>query len=88
MPSDPDHVLDSIDGVVDEWETLSADAMRWAPPENKGDDLLREVTGILAPLANALTEAFRPLGDAVTRVLDDLVPDDEPGEPWEPGDGR
>lgn len=78
MPRDPDHVLDAIDGVVDEWETLSADAMRWAPPEQKNDDLLREVTEIFGPLANALTQAFRPLGEAVTRVLDDLLPDEEP----------
>jgi hypothetical protein len=78
MPRDPDHVLDAIDGVVDEWETFSADAMRWAPPESKGDhDLLREVTDIFGPLANALTQAFRPLGDAVTRVLDNLVDDEE-----------
>ncbi|GAA4515500.1 MULTISPECIES: hypothetical protein [Nonomuraea] len=77
MPRDPDHVLDAIDGVVDEWETLSADAMRWAPPEDKSDDLLREVSEIFGPLANALTQAFRPLGDAVNRVLDDLLPDDE-----------
>ncbi|MEU8250058.1 hypothetical protein [Nonomuraea sp. NPDC048916] len=73
MPSDPDHVLDAIDGVVDEWETLSADAMRWAPPEKKEPDLLSEVTEIFSPLANALTEAFRPLGDAVTRALDHLI---------------
>lgn len=78
MPRDPDHVLDAIDGAVDEWETLSADAMRWAPPESKGgNDLLREVTDIFGPLANALTQAFRPLGDAVTRVLDHLVDDEE-----------
>ncbi|MFI7449884.1 hypothetical protein ACIBQX_20490 [Nonomuraea sp. NPDC049714] len=78
MPRDPDHVLDAIDGVVEEWETLSADAMRWAPPESKRDnDLLREVTDIFGPLANALTQAFRPLGDAVTRVLDNLVDDEE-----------
>lgn len=77
MPSDPDHVVDAIDGVVEEWETLSADAMRWSPPEEKNDDLLHEVTEIFGPLANALTEAFRPLGDAVNRVLDELLPDDE-----------
>jgi len=77
MPNDPDHVLDAIDGVVEEWETLSADAMRWAPPENKGgnDDLLREVTDIFTPLANALTQALRPIGDAMTRVLDHLTDD-------------
>ncbi|MGV9773309.1 hypothetical protein [Streptosporangium sp. NPDC003464] len=33
MPSDPDHVLDAIDGVVDEWLAMSEDSMRWAPPE-------------------------------------------------------
>jgi hypothetical protein len=79
MPRDPDHVLDAIDGVVDEWETLSADAMRWAPPEESkgGNNLLHEVTDIFGPLANALTQAFRPLGDAVTRVLDNLVDDEE-----------
>ena len=77
MPSDPDHVLDAIDGVVDEWETLSADAMRWAPPESKTDDLLHEVTEIFGPLANALTQAFRPLGDAVTHALDRLIGDDD-----------
>ena len=77
MPSDPDHVLDAIDGVVDEWETLSADAMRWAPPESKTDDLLQEVTEIFGPLANALTQAFRPLGDAVTHALDRLIGDDD-----------
>jgi hypothetical protein len=76
MPNDPDHVLDAIDGVVEEWETLSADAMRWAPPENKSDDLFREVTDIFTPLANALTQAFRPIGDAMTRVLDHLTDDD------------
>ncbi|MCA2186360.1 hypothetical protein [Nonomuraea cavernae] len=77
MPSDPDHVLDAIDGVVDEWEALSADAMRWAPPERKEADLLSEVTEIFSPLANALTEAFRPLGDALTRALDHLAADDD-----------
>ncbi|MDA0631828.1 hypothetical protein OUY22_00225 [Nonomuraea sp. MCN248] len=85
MPRDPDHVLDAIDGVVDEWETLSADAMRWSPPEDKSDDLLREVTDILGPLANALTEAFRPLGEAVNRVLEELIPDDQ-GPAYDPDD--
>jgi hypothetical protein len=77
MPSDPDHVLDAIDGVVEEWETLSADAMRWAPPETKTPDFLTEVSEILGPLANALTDAFRPLGDAMTRALDRLSDDDD-----------
>jgi hypothetical protein len=77
MPNDPDHVLDAIDGVVEEWETLSADAMRWAPPENKGDDLFREVTDIFTPLVNAFTQALRPIGDAMTRALDHLTDDDE-----------
>ncbi|WP_219471589.1 hypothetical protein [Nonomuraea rhizosphaerae] len=84
MPNDPDHVLDAIDGVVDEWETLSADAMRWAPPESKSEDLLYEVSEIFGPLAEALSQAFRPLGDAVTRVLDSLVDDgdDNNDDPW------
>jgi hypothetical protein len=77
MPNDPDHVLDAIDGVVEEWETLSADAMRWAPPESKGDDLFREVTDIFTPLVNAFTQALRPIGDAMTRALDHLTDDDE-----------
>ncbi|MFG3437870.1 hypothetical protein ACGF0J_11585 [Nonomuraea sp. NPDC047897] len=77
MSRDPDHVLDAIDGAVDEWETLSADAMRWAPPENKQPDLLGEVGEILAPLTHAVTEVLRPLGDAVTRVLDFLLDDDD-----------
>ncbi|MFI6790960.1 hypothetical protein ACIBG4_26895 [Nonomuraea sp. NPDC050383] len=77
MSSDPDHVLDAIDGVVDEWEALSADAMRWAPPEQKQVGVVSEVTDILAPLANALTEAFRPLGDAVTRLLDGIAGGDD-----------
>ena len=70
MPSDPDHVLDAIDGVVEDWETLSADAMRWAPPEDKGEDLLAEVTDIFGPLANALTQAFRPMGEALMRSIE------------------
>ncbi|NBE95064.1 hypothetical protein FE391_45880 [Nonomuraea sp. KC401] len=69
MPSDPDHVLDAIDGVVDEWETLSADAMRWAPPEDKSPDLMTEVGEIFGPLVNAFTEVLRPVGDAFERVL-------------------
>ncbi|NUW33472.1 hypothetical protein HTZ77_18850 [Nonomuraea sp. SMC257] len=77
MSSDPDHVLDAIDGVVDEWEALSADAMRWVPPEKRRTDLVGEVTEIFAPLTNALAEAFRPLGDAVTRLLDGLTGGDD-----------
>ncbi|MFI9593567.1 hypothetical protein [Nonomuraea sp. NPDC052265] len=76
MPNDPDHVLDAIDGVVDEWETLSADAMRWAPPEHTSPDLLDEVTEILTPLAEALSEVLRPLGDSINRALDRLTDDD------------
>lgn len=76
MPNDPDHVLDAIDGVVDEWETLSADAMRWAPPERKSPDLLNEVTEIFSPLASAISEALRPIGDSITRALDQLTDDD------------
>ncbi|GAA3122355.1 hypothetical protein ACFFR3_35785 [Nonomuraea salmonea] len=72
MPSDPDHVVDAIDGVVEEWETLSADAMRWAPPESKSPDLMTEVGEIFGPLVNAFTTALRPLGDAFERVLTSL----------------
>ncbi|MBF8191437.1 hypothetical protein ITP53_38220 [Nonomuraea sp. K274] len=85
MPSDPDHVLDAIDGAVDEWETLSADAMRWAPPETKSPDLVSEVTQIFGPLLNAFTQALRPVSDTFERVLDALDPDDRPLDP--PGRG-
>ncbi|MGW0807224.1 hypothetical protein [Nonomuraea sp. NPDC002799] len=78
MPSDPDHVLDAIDGVVDEWETLSSDAMRWAPPETKSPDLVGEVTEIFGPLANAFAQVLRPLSDAFERVLNTLA--EEEGE--------
>ncbi|WP_214319452.1 hypothetical protein [Nonomuraea sediminis] len=70
MPSDPDHVLDAIDGAVEDWEALSADAMRWAPPEKRRDDLLGEMTDIFGPLANALTQAFRPMGEALMRSIE------------------
>jgi hypothetical protein len=90
MPSDPDHVLDAIDGVVDEWETLSADAMRWAPPETKSPDFVTEVTEIFGPLANAFAQALRPVSDAFERVLHVLDGDDDPGvradEPVRPED--
>lgn len=72
MRSDPDHVLDAIDGVVEDWETLSADAMRWTPPEeHRHEDLLGEVGEIFGPLANALTQAFRPMGEALMRTLEE-----------------
>ncbi|WP_084955625.1 hypothetical protein [Thermoactinospora rubra] len=64
MPSDPDHVLDAIDGAVEDWEAVSADAMRWAPPERKpspSGDVFKEVTDLFAPL----TAALRSLGEAV-----------------------
>lgn len=77
MPSDPDHVLDAIDGVVDEWETLSADAMRWAPPETKSPDFMTEVTEIFGPLVNAFSQALRPVSDAFERVLQTFDGDDE-----------
>lgn len=83
MPSDPDHVLDAIDGVVEDWESLSADSMRWAPPETTPeqvvekpsslpDDLFREVTEIFGPLLNTVTEVLRPLGGMMERALDFL----------------
>ncbi|MFC5822339.1 hypothetical protein [Nonomuraea insulae] len=77
MPSDPDHVLDAIDGVVEEWETLSADAMRWAPPETKDPDFMTEVSEIFGPLVNAFSHALRPVGDALERVLSSLEGDDD-----------
>ncbi|MCF6469270.1 hypothetical protein FAF44_12830 [Nonomuraea sp. MG754425] len=77
MPSDPDHVLDAIDGVVEEWETLSADAMRWSPPESKSPDLMTEVGEIFGPLVNAFSEALRPIGDAFERALRALDEEDD-----------
>lgn len=78
MPSDPDHVLDAIDGVVDEWLALSEDSMRWAPPEEAppkrhlalpapslpwvSDDFLHEVGALLGTRAHAVA-------DVVTEVL-------------------
>lgn len=73
MPSDPDHVLDAIDGVVDDWEATSADSMRWAPPENKQADVFDEMADIFGPLANAITQVIRPVGEAIERALDRLV---------------
>lgn len=65
MPNDPHHVLDAIDGAVEDWEAVSADAMRWTPPEVKPparpDDLLRDLGEIFAPL----TAVFRTLGNTV-----------------------
>ncbi|WP_148438269.1 hypothetical protein [Nonomuraea sp. PA05] len=81
MPSDPDHVLDAIDGVVDEWETLSADAMRWAPPENKSPDLMSEVGEIFGPLVNAFSHALRPVSDAFERALRMLDDEDDGPRP-------
>ncbi|MEU6792549.1 hypothetical protein ABZ907_12680 [Nonomuraea wenchangensis] len=82
MPSDSDHVLDAIDGVVEEWETLSADAMRWAPPESKSPDLMTEVSEIVGPLVNAFAQALRPVGDAFERVLNAAFDDeDDQGRP-------
>ncbi|GAA3511947.1 hypothetical protein FHR32_008389 [Streptosporangium album] len=78
MPSDPDHVLDAIDGVVDEWLALSEDSMRWAPPEKAPPkrqltlpapslpwvpgDFLHEVGALLGTRAHAVA-------DVVTEVL-------------------
>ncbi|MEV0386588.1 hypothetical protein [Nonomuraea sp. NPDC050643] len=70
-------MLDAIDGVVDEWETLSADAMRWAPPETKSPDFMTEVTEIFGPLVNAFSQALRPVSDAFERVLQTFDGDDE-----------
>jgi hypothetical protein len=77
MSSDPDHVLDAIDGVVDEWLAMSDDSMRWTPPEKTPpkallalptpplphvfEELLQEV----GTQAQTAIEAFRPLGEGV-----------------------
>ncbi|WP_329082648.1 hypothetical protein [Streptosporangium sp. NBC_01469] len=106
MPDDSDHVLDSIDGAVDEWLAMSDDSMRWTPPEKARpkpqlglpvpplpqvlEDLLQEVGTRLGPPAQAVVDAFRPLGegvvDAVSTFLDSppmrqlLDPPDPSGE--------
>ncbi|MEV4167751.1 hypothetical protein [Nonomuraea sp. NPDC049709] len=70
-------MLDAIDGVVDEWETLSADAMRWAPPESKSPDFMTEMTEIFGPLVNAFSQALRPVSDAFDRVLSSMEERDD-----------
>ncbi|GAA3039812.1 hypothetical protein [Streptosporangium longisporum] len=105
MPDDSDHVLDSIDGAVDEWLAMSDDSMRWTPPETVRskpvrslpvppfpqvlENLLHEVEARLGPPAQAVVDAFRPLGegvvDAVSTFLDSppvrhlLDPPEDPG---------
>ncbi|MFJ2033677.1 hypothetical protein [Streptosporangium sp. NPDC087985] len=72
MPSDPDHVLDAIDGVVDEWLAMSEDSMRWAPPEKTPpkrrlalpapplpwgpDDFLHEIGSLLGTRAHTVAD--------------------------------
>ncbi|GAA3070996.1 hypothetical protein [Streptosporangium carneum] len=77
MPSDPDHVLDAIDGVVDEWLAMSEDSMRWAPPEKPPPKprlalpspplphLVEELLQEVGVHTQAVVEAFRPLGEGV-----------------------
>ncbi|MFI6511997.1 hypothetical protein ACIBCT_30720 [Streptosporangium sp. NPDC050855] len=105
MPDDSDHVLDSIDGAVDEWLAMSDDSMRWTPPEKVQskpvrslpvppfpqvlENLLHEVEARLGPPAQAVVDAFRPLGEgvagAVSTFLDSppvrhlLDPPEDPG---------
>ncbi|GAA2879312.1 hypothetical protein GCM10010517_41560 [Streptosporangium fragile] len=112
MPDDPDHVLDSIDGAVDEWLAMSDDSMRWSPPEKAAprhqlglpvpplpeflDDFLHELGTRFGAPAQAVVDAFRPLGEgmveAVSSFLDTpvvrqlLQPPDEPGAPGGPAD--
>ncbi|MER6176646.1 hypothetical protein [Streptosporangium sp. NPDC001681] len=85
MPDDSDHVLDSIDGAVDEWLAMSDDSMRWTPPEKAHsksqlglpvpplpqvlEDLLQEVGSRLGPPAQAVVDAFRPLGEGVVEAV-------------------
>lgn len=74
MRSDPDHVLDAIDGAVEDWESLSADAMRWAPPEHDSTpDFLDEMTKTFGPLAASVLQVLRPLGEAVIRPVSDFL---------------
>jgi hypothetical protein len=73
MSTDPRHVIDAIDGVVDDWEASSADSMRWAPPEKHEPDLFDEATQLLAPLAHAVTELLRPVGEAIDNAVDRLI---------------
>ncbi|MFI6297602.1 hypothetical protein ACIBEJ_38825 [Nonomuraea sp. NPDC050790] len=73
MQSDPEHIVDAIDGVVDDWEAMSADSMRWAPPETKEPDLFDDLTEIVAPLLNAAGSVLRPVGEAIERALDQLI---------------
>ncbi|MET9068396.1 hypothetical protein ACWDR1_30635 [Streptosporangium sandarakinum] len=81
MASDPDHVLDAIDGVVDEWLAMSEDSMRWAPPEKApprqrlglpAPPLPQIVEGILQEVGartQAVVEAVRPLGEGVIEAF-------------------
>jgi hypothetical protein len=85
MPDDSDHVLDSIDGAVDEWLAMSDDSMRWTPPEKARpkpqfglpvpplpqvlEDLLQEVGTRLGPPAQAVVDVFRPLGEGVVDAV-------------------
>lgn len=85
MPDDSDHVLDSIDGAVDEWLAMSDDSMRWTPPEKARskpqaglpvpplpqvlEDLLQEVGTRFGPPAQAVVEAFRPLGEGMAEAV-------------------
>ncbi|GHE43787.1 hypothetical protein GCM10017673_52410 [Streptosporangium violaceochromogenes] len=74
---DSDHVLDAIDGVVDEWLTMSEDSMRWAPPEKPPPRVrlalptpplphaVEELLQGVGTHTHAVVEAFRPLGEGV-----------------------
>ncbi|MFF4417847.1 hypothetical protein ACFYY8_35420 [Streptosporangium sp. NPDC001559] len=98
MPSDPDHVLDAIDGVVDEWLAMSEDSMRWAPPEKPAPrprltlptpPLPPLVEGLLQEVgarAQAVAEAFRPLGEGVVGVLSSIFDSDAVRRLLEPAD--
>ncbi|WP_440102105.1 hypothetical protein [Streptosporangium sp. H16] len=107
MPDDSDHVLDSIDGAVDEWLAMSDDSMRWTPPEKARpkpqfglpvpplpqvlEEFLQEVGTRLGPPAQAVVDAFRPLGegvvDAVSTFLDS-PPVRQLIDPPDPSDDR
>ncbi|MFD0884533.1 hypothetical protein ACFQ08_08190 [Streptosporangium algeriense] len=98
MPSDPDHVLDAIDGVVDEWLAMSEDSMRWAPPEKPtprprlalpAPPLPPLVEGLMQEAGarvQAVAEAFRPLGEGVVGVLTSIFDSDAVRRLIEPAD--
>lgn len=65
MSDRQNHVLAAIDGALDDW-TVSGDAMRWQPPEQRGpeEDPGPVPDSLIADLAR-LSEATRAMGRAI-----------------------